>query len=79
LGENLSVQLSGCIIVVPEANLDSPRQSASERGRLPCYLVADTHVVDFLLEQSLNTTSRSLVGDDMFPVRERLQAGIRFV
>lgn len=78
-GKNLGVAVSGCIVVVPEQHLESPRQSLDNRGRVPCYLVADTHLVDFLLEQSLNTTSRSLVGDDMFPVRERLHAGIRFV
>lgn len=79
LGKNLNVQLSGCIVVVPEHHLDSPRQSVSTRGRLPCYLIADSHLVDFLWEQTLTTTSRTVTGDDMFPVRERLGAGIRFV
>lgn len=79
LGKSLGVAFSGCIVVVPEKHLESPRQSVNNRGRVPCYLIADTHLVDFVGEQSLNAPSRSLVGDDMFPVRERLHAGIRFV
>jgi hypothetical protein len=79
LQRNLGVVFSGCVFVVAENQLVQPRSVVSDRGRLPCYLIADTHVVDFLLEQSMTHTSRKLVGDDMFPVRERIQAGIRFV
>jgi len=79
LQKNLGVVFSGCVFVVAEEQLAKPRSVVSDRGRLPCYLVADTHVVDFLLDQDVTHTSRTLVGDDMFPIRERLQAGIRFV
>jgi hypothetical protein len=66
-------------VVVDDTYVESPRQEITTRGRMPCYLIAQTHVVDFLTEQSHTTSSRTLVGDDMFPVREKLQAGIRFV
>ena len=79
LGKNLGVRFSGCIVVVDDTYVESPRQEITTRGRMPCYLIAQTHVVDFLTEQSHTTPSRTLVGDDMFPVREKLQAGIRFV
>ena len=79
LGKNLGVRFSGCIVVVDETQLESPRQEISTRGRMPCYLIAQTHLVDFLHEQSQTAPSRTLVGDDMFPVREKLQAGIQFV
>jgi len=79
LGKTLGVRFSGCIVVVEQRYLDHPRQEVSTRGRMPCYLIADTHLVDFLIDQTRTTPSRTLVGDDMFPVRERLHSGIRFV
>jgi len=79
LGKNLGVRFSGCIVVVEQSYLENPRQEITTRGRIPAYLIADTHLVDFLIEQSHTTPSRTVVGDDMFPVRERLHSGIRFV
>jgi hypothetical protein len=79
LQKSLGVVFSGCVVVVAKSQLETPCVVVTNRGRLPCYLVADTHLVDFLQEQGTIPTSTTLVGDEMFLVRERLNAGIRFV
>jgi hypothetical protein len=48
------------------------------RGRLPAELIARSALVGHLSDD-LGGGSTSLVGDDLFPLRQRLRAGIRFV
>lgn len=79
LQKSLGVVFSGCVLVVTESQLAEPRVVVTDRGRLPCYLIANTHLVDFLQEKVTPHASSTLAGDDMFLVRERLSAGIRFV
>ena len=79
LGKSLGVRFSACAYVVAGDQLAKDREYVTTRKRMPTYLVSTETVVDLLMEDTGLGTSRSLVGDDLFPVHEKLMSGIRFV
>jgi hypothetical protein len=78
LQRKLGVRFSAMAYVVPDACAPAPVTAVASVGRMPVTLV-DTSSLLSLVQEELPPGARSLVGDDMFPLRERLRAGIEFV
>ena len=78
LQRSTGVKFSGMAYVAARDQVPHPVTVVITKGRLPCFLVARSAIVDFLQEDA-PVGARSLVGDDLFPLRERLRATLRFV
>jgi hypothetical protein len=78
LQRGLGVKFSAIGYVVSDGHTSAPVLPVGSRGRLPAELIARSALVGHLSDD-LGGGSTSLVGDDLFPLRQRLRAGIRFV
>ena len=78
LQRGLGVKFSAIGYVVADDHTSAPVLPVGSRGRLPAELIARSTLVEHL-SNDLAGGSTSLVGDDLFPLRQRLRAGIRFV
>jgi len=78
LQRKLGVRFSAMAYVVPDAHAPAPVTAVASVARMPVTLVVTSSVLN-LVQEELPPGARSLVGDDMFPLRERLRAGIEFV
>ena len=76
--KSLGVKVSALAYVVPDDHAEHDVALIRLKRGIPCYLVRQSAVCE-LVTGDTPATSRSLVGDDLFPVREKLSAGIRFV
>jgi hypothetical protein len=75
---SLGVRFSALMFVVPNEHAREDSQLMGEKGGVPAYLVRTSAVTQVLsMDQSLG--SHSIVGDDLYPLRQKLDAGIRFV
>jgi len=72
------VRVSALMYVVPHEHARADRQLMGTKSGVPAYLVRASAVTEVLsMDQPLS--SHSIVGDDLYPLRQKLDAGIRFV
>ena len=78
LQRGLGVKFSAIGYIVADEHAPAAVVPVSTKGRLPSSLIARSALLD-LLGADVGSGATSLVGDDLFPLRQRLRAGIRFV
>lgn len=78
LQRSLGVRFSAIAYVVPDSDAAAPLNEVGTLRGLPVSLVQRGFLRE-LLEESASEAGTSLVGDDMFELREQLRARIRFV
>ena len=78
LQRGLGVKFSAIGYVVSDEHTTAPVTPVSTRGRLPSSLIARSALRDYLGDD-VGAGATSLVGDDLFPLRQQLRARIRFV
>jgi hypothetical protein len=78
LSRSLGVRFSAMAYVLPDAHLEGSLEAVTTKGKIPMSAVRLSALPDLLAIDAPRSRS-SLVGDDIFPLRERLRQGISFV